>query len=135
VEILTVRDLGFRLYRRTVEIRDGRLALRTYFSAETADTVFRRCQAAGLGVGETQATIEAASLAVAIRAKAKGRSPARGIPIPGPPGGSDVTSEVAALEQVAYCYRNSAVVREMVARMEQDETAVTANVTRLPDRS
>ncbi len=134
-EIMTVRDLSFRLYRRTVEIRDGRLALRSYFSAEIADTVFRRCQAAGLGVGETQATIEAASLAVAIRAKAKGRSPAGAIPISAPPGGSDVTSEVAALEQVAYCYRNSAVVRETLARMEQDETAVTANVTRLPDRS
>ncbi len=45
MDALTVRDLGFRLYRRVVEIRDGRLALRPYLDPTVAEDARARCRA------------------------------------------------------------------------------------------
>lgn len=131
IEMLTLRDLGFRLYRRTVEIRDGRLALRPHFDSRVVAAVYQRCHEAGLGDEETEATIEAASLAVAMRAKATGRTPEAAGPAPAPPGGKDVVTEVAALEHVARCYARSPIVREMLSRLERDEAETTTSGVRM----
>lgn len=48
---LAVRQVGFRLYRRVIEIRDGLLALRRYFDPRVADAARERGRATGLAGG------------------------------------------------------------------------------------
>lgn len=62
-------DIGFRLYRRVIEILDGQRALRPYLSPPEAD-----------GSGRIGPTAEARWLHEALRAKADGRPPEVGLP-------------------------------------------------------
>jgi hypothetical protein len=97
--------------RRVVEIRDGRLALRAYVPSETVETVRLACQAAALSAIDTQATVEAATLAVALREHARGEVPRSSDPMPGVPGVVDFNQEVDFLSRVARAYASSPVVR------------------------
>ncbi|MGD9891550.1 MAG: MAB_1171c family putative transporter [Dehalococcoidia bacterium] len=114
-DALTVRDLGFRLYRRVVEIRDGHLAVRPYLDPATAVSAQRLCQNAGLSGEEASTAIEAASLAAALRARAEGQLPLSNPVAPTTLGGADVRSEVAVLERVAHSYKRSPIVRAVLA--------------------
>lgn len=113
-DALTVRDLGFRLYRRVVEIRDGHLALRPYLDPRVAASAQRLCQDAGLSGEEAHTTIEAAGLAAALRARAERQPPLSKLVAPATQGGADVRSEVAVLERVARCYERSPIVRAVL---------------------
>ena len=114
-DALTVRDLGFRLYRRVVEIRDGHLALRPYLDPMVLASARRLCRDAGLSGEEAQTTIEAAGLAAALKARAERRPPLAKPVAPATLGGADVRSEVAVLERVARSYERSPIVRAMLA--------------------
>jgi hypothetical protein len=122
-DALTVRDLGFRLYRRVIEIRDGGLALRPYLDPGLADRVRATCRAAGLPEQDARAVVEAACLAAALDARGRGEVVRSTQPIPGTEGGADVASEVALLERVAICYRRSPIVRAVRARQQRRPAA------------
>ena len=95
-----LRDLDFRLVRRVMEIRDGRLALRPYLDQATAEETALTLRRTGLADLDLAAAVEAASIVAAIRAKREGR-PATD---PGPAevtGGEDLSSEAAWLGRVA----------------------------------
>jgi hypothetical protein len=95
-----VGDLDYRLVRRVVEIRDGRLALRPYLDIAAAEQAGDAARRAGLAGPELQAAVEAAAIAAAVRAKRSGQAPAD----PGPDdvtGGADLISEAAWLGRVA----------------------------------
>ena len=128
VDALAVRDLRFRLYRRVVEIRDGCLALRPYLDPRAAHYARELCQAAGLSEEETQAIVEAASVAAALRAKAQGRSAPQPIGTVSTLGGTDLESEVIALERVARYFGHSPLVRAVLARLD-DEARVGVDRT------
>lgn len=110
-------DVDFRLYRRVIEIQDGRLALRPYLAGGVAATARQLANAAGLVGDQLQAAVEAASLAAALRAKASEQDEmgattlgeAGGEPA-GHPGGADLSSEIAWLVQVARAFDRSPVV-------------------------
>jgi hypothetical protein len=108
---LVVRDLDLRLYRRVIEIHDGRLALRPWLDRDTAATAERRGRAAGLAGDDLRAAVEAGTLASALRARRAGRPPATSerTGIEGH-GRSDLPSEVAWLVRVAGAFRGSRVV-------------------------
>jgi uncharacterized protein DUF6545 len=97
--------------RRVVEIRDARLALRAYLPAGTVAGVRCACEAAGLVALETQATLEAASLAAALRQHRQGQAAEAADPLPETPGGTDLDQEVAYLMRVAEAYTRSPIVR------------------------
>jgi hypothetical protein len=106
-----VWDVNFRLYRRIIEIRDGRLALRPYFDAGVAEDAHRRAADAGLDQVAQEAVIEAATLAAAIEAKATGRRPVEQPPsADGAAGGGDLATELSWLTQVAKAFVSSAIV-------------------------
>jgi hypothetical protein len=133
-DALTVRDLGFRLYRRVVEIRDGCLALRPYLAPGVAEHAGELCRQAGLVGDRAAAEIEAAGLAAALAAKTSGR---RAVPTPGSQqsavvGGSDLESEVASLKRVARCYQRSPIVRAALAWQQQAHTALNAPAAEAP---
>lgn len=108
-------DAALRLYRRTVEVRDGALLLQPYRSA--ADTVEhrRRAGAAGLHGARADAAVEAADLAVALErhrgaARPRGAAapdpPAGRAPAPGPvdPGADDTRAEARRLARVSAAF-------------------------------
>jgi len=97
---LWLNDLDYRLVRRVVEIRDGRLALRPYLSATTARHARRAGEQAGLHGIALQAAVEAATIADAIRAKREHAEPSDPYAL-GAPGGADLASEAAWLGHVA----------------------------------
>jgi hypothetical protein len=121
---LVVRDLDLRLYRRVIEIHDGRLALRPWLDRDAEATAEQRGRAAGLTGDDLRAAVEAGTLAAALRAKDAGRptASATGTGMDGH-GRNDLPSEVARLVQVATAFRRSRVVADVAAR------------TTAPDRS
>jgi hypothetical protein len=116
VDALTVRDLDFRLYRRVIEIRDGRLALRAYLDPRAADAAHDLGREAGLSGEELQVLVEATSLAAALRAKGQ-RRPSAAHRTFEAPGWADVEGEVVWLEKVASCYGDSPLVPAALARL------------------
>lgn len=112
-----IRDVDFRLYRRVIEIRDSRLALRPFLDERVADTARELGRAAGLDGADLAATVEAATLAAALRAKEHDRPAAcpTGAVVAG---GQDLTDEVAWLTAVARAFTGSPVVAGTLARAE-----------------
>jgi hypothetical protein len=121
-DALAVRDVGLRLYRRVVEIRDGRLALRPYFDQRAADYARALCEEACLPAEEATAVVEAATLAAALRARALGRTGNPPASLAPPPCGADLASELRFLERVVGCYQRSPIVRAVLAQVERDIT-------------
>lgn len=106
VDALSPRDLDLRLYRRIIEIRDGRLMLLPYLDPNAATEAQERAAAAGLTGQQLDAEVEAAIFAAALQAKALGSVP----PVPAPPpastpGGTDIDSDVSFLCAVASAFR------------------------------
>jgi hypothetical protein len=107
------RDLDYRLVRRVVEIRDGRLALRPHLSAVAAHAARRAGERAGLAGSRLQATIEAAVIAEAIHAKPRNVEPAGRYTFE-VRGGDDLASETVWLVQVARAFTRSPIVAAAV---------------------
>jgi hypothetical protein len=97
------RDLGLRLYRRVIEIRDGRLALTTYLDSEVAVRARDAAATAGLTGQRAEAYVEAVTLAEALRAKRDGRTSAT--PSTEIRGGDDLTEDTEFLTEVANAFR------------------------------
>ena len=122
-DTFVVRDLDFRLYRRVIEIRDGRLALRPYLDREVAAAAHRLGEAAGLAGEELQAVMEASALAAALRAKAQNRPVV--VDHRDPTGGADLPSEIAWLVRVARAFAGSPVVTAALAETERTASPAT----------
>ncbi len=120
---LAMRQVGFHLYRRVIEIRDGALALRGHFGPRVADAARERGRAAGLGDEDLQALVEAESVAAALRAKEQGLPPVEAAPPTDVVGGCHLPSEVSYLQKVARYYaeeaRRQCLVPERSARRGQ----------------
>ncbi|MFC4116603.1 MAB_1171c family putative transporter [Nonomuraea zeae] len=103
LDLLTVRDLNLRLYRRVIEIRDGRLALAPYLDPDVAAAARAGAARTGLHGQALDAAAEAAALHAALRAKARGV-----LAVPDPvaqtPGGGDLDSDTAFLREVARAF-------------------------------
>jgi hypothetical protein len=122
-DTLAVRDLGLRLYRRVIEIRDGQLALRPFADPRVTGMADRVGRRTGLEGEELRAAIEAAILATALRAKERGRRPEAAVGALGTPGGADLEREVAWLERVARWFGNSALVCAVQAELDGELAA------------
>jgi hypothetical protein len=96
---LRVRDLDFRLYRRIIEIRDGRLALRPFLDADVARHAREDALRSGLTDGDMEAAVEARVLAAGIESAREKRQPAN-VPAASQDGGKDFMSEVEWLLRV-----------------------------------
>jgi hypothetical protein len=90
---LRVRDLDFRLYRRIIEIRDGRLALRPFLDADVARRSREHALRRGLTGNDVEAAVEAGVLAAGIENARKKRQPAT-VLAASQDGGKDFMSEV-----------------------------------------
>lgn len=113
-DVLDVRDLTFRLYRRVIEIRDGSFALRPYTDALVVEEASARCRQVGLPPDQVGAVTAAVSLAAALQAKRQGRLALRPYAATISPGGNDLGTEAAALERVAWALNHSPIVRTVI---------------------
>ncbi len=132
IDAVDVRGLGFRLYRRVVEIRDARLALRPYFDPRVESCVAALSQEANLSGRSGEAVLEAVRLAAALRAKALGRKASDPTATSGTVGGADLDSEAEFLSQVAGHYSHSRIVREAVSDLEGDDVDSATTAERIP---
>jgi len=112
---LRIRDLDMRLYRRVIEIRDGRLALRDALPQSVAESSQARAQVIGLGRRESEAFVEAKVLEAALEAIAAGdpvaAQPWKGI-------GSAAESTAVEVEWLRTVAANFAAPHLMRARDE-----------------
>lgn len=120
LDALTIRRLGFHLYRRVIEIWDGRLALQPYADEAVASNARALCERAGLPDDQADAVIEATSLAAALRAKASGRLPARATSpvLPAARQSADFEGDAVFLGEVAHHFVRSPIVRTVLRHVE-----------------
>jgi hypothetical protein len=95
-----LRDIQLRLYRRVIEIRDGRLALAEFLDPATARSTRAAAEAAGLPEAEADGISEAALLLDAVKRKAQG-CPTDRPPPPSPDTSDTLADEVEWLLRVA----------------------------------
>jgi Family of unknown function (DUF6545) len=110
-DVLAVRGVRLRLVRRVIEIRDCRLVLRETLPATALDFAREQCEAAALAPAEEQATLEAACLAAALRARELKLMPEAAGHMPPLPNAADLEAEVSLLIDVAAAYQRSPIVR------------------------
>jgi hypothetical protein len=113
-------DPAFWLYRRVIEIGDGRMMLRPYMRPEVSAAAATAAAGFGLRGDELRATVEAAEIVAALRAlRAAGCYKSRGYR-PAPPQHADAEvpdlhAEAAWLVKVARAYATSPIVYQLVA--------------------
>lgn len=121
-EMMQTRDVGFRLYRRAIEIWDGYVALRPYLDLRVAEEAARRSWEAGLNAEEAELTKRAACLKVAVGAKRQSRMPRISdsndsiLEIEG------FDLELGYLERLASYYEGSAIAREVASKYGHTES-------------
>lgn len=104
------RDVPFHLARRLVQIRDGLLVLAPYRDPDVAVDVRAAIEDTSRTRGETDATVEAAQIAAALRTYVTGAPPAPGPPDPPSQQFDDLDAETAWLQQVSRAFSHSPVV-------------------------
>lgn len=125
LDALAWRVLRLRLYRRVIEIWDGRLTLLPYIDAHVVVTAQQVSRAAGVSPEDEPFVVEACSLAAGMRAKASGLPAAEPamLPLDQHPGTGkeDLDHDADILRRVAEHYRSSPVVRAVLAHLEEME--------------
>jgi hypothetical protein len=101
---LDPRDLDLRLYRRVVEIRDGRLALQEYLDPDAVDRIREQAVNEGKTGQHLDAAVEAAILNAGLRARSTGVPPPNGPSHAAIHGGPDLDSDTAFLAEVAEAF-------------------------------
>jgi hypothetical protein len=116
-------DLALRLYRRVIEIDDGRLLLRPYMSEAVTAAATVTATQRGLRGDELRAAVEAAEITAALRAYRGGSSAPAPLAEHATPDRVDVLREAAWLAKVARAYATSPVVRNLATRLQKQEEA------------
>lgn len=102
-DVLVLRNLRLRVYRRVIEIRDGLLALQPYRDPAVTETAHVEATTSGLTGRAHDAAVEAATVTAALRAHATGTVPARSVPVAR--GGTDLAEDTAFLLAVSRAFR------------------------------
>ncbi|HEX3782342.1 MAG TPA: MAB_1171c family putative transporter [Pseudonocardiaceae bacterium] len=110
-DLLAVRGLRLRLYRRTIEIRDAQWILRDHVSARARADLRQAVTALGLADDLVPTVTEACLLEIGRRAKLAGRPPNGALAETAFATGVDLDSEVRDLLRIARRSRSPMVAR------------------------
>ena len=99
-------EVGARLHEQVIEIRDAALGLRPWHDPEVASAAAGAARAAGLNGDDFAASVEAAVLAAALRAKVGGQPARQAVDVTWQPHvpGPDLRSEAAWLAKVSRAF-------------------------------
>ncbi|MGW0708948.1 MAB_1171c family putative transporter [Streptomyces sp. NPDC002643] len=122
-EILHLREVHDRLYRRTIEVRDAILALSDHAPSSLRDEARAHVAASGLIGAQADIAAEACWITGAKQAR-QASEPSSGAPLPPASGGRDLPSEIDALKQLARAY-DSDLIRNFAAKLDHDRTQET----------
>jgi hypothetical protein len=104
----------FALYRRVIEIRDGHLALRAHFDPDLPARAEAEARRAGVREPDVAPTVEAVTLAAAIKAGREGRRfEPRHLPEAEVDADADVAAEAAWLVRVSQAWQRTAVMDQI----------------------
>ncbi|MEU7524152.1 MAB_1171c family putative transporter [Saccharothrix sp. NPDC042600] len=104
-DVVVLRNLRLRVYRRVIEIRDGLLALQPYRDPAVTEAAHAEATRSGLTGRARDAAVEAATVTAALRAHATKSVPARSGPVSR--GGTDLADDTAFLVAVSRAFRNA----------------------------
>lgn len=119
-EILHLRHVHDRLYRRTIEIRDAVLALSDHAPSSLRDQARAHVAASGLIGAQADIAAEACWISGAKQAR-QASEPSSGEALPPASGGRDLPSEIHALKQLARAY-DSDLTRAFAAKLDHART-------------
>ena len=122
-ELLSLRRVHDRLYRRTIEIRDAVLTLSDHAPGSLRDQARAHVAASGLIGAQADIAAEACWIIGAQEARQR-KEPSSGEPLPPASGGRDLPSEIQALKQLARAY-DSDLTREFAAKLDHAQTLET----------
>ncbi|MFJ5952581.1 MAB_1171c family putative transporter [Streptomyces noursei] len=118
----TAQNLKLLLNRQIIEIRDGQLALRRHYDLKVANAARSLAEAQGIQGDDLEAVIEASQIAVALKARTDGHTPAEQQPaLTHDPADGDRGEEGAWLTRVADAYLSSPVVHAVLATTRTDK--------------
>jgi hypothetical protein len=126
-------DLALRLYRRVIEIDDGRLLLRPYLSEAATAAATVTAAKLGLRGDELRAAVEAAEITAALRAFRSGSAAPAPLPEHAAPDRVDVLREAAWLAKVARASASSPISRDLDIWRQEQEAASPSRQNPLTD--
>jgi hypothetical protein len=122
-ELLSLRRVHDRLYRRTIEIRDAVLTLSDHAPGSLRDQARAHVAASGLIGAQADIAAEACWIIGAQQARQR-NEPSSGEPLPPASGGRDLPSEIEALKQLTRAY-DSDLTRAFAAKLDHARTLET----------
>ncbi|MEV0636372.1 MAB_1171c family putative transporter [Streptomyces sp. NPDC050619] len=122
-DILHLRHVHDRLYRRTIEIRDAVLALSDHAPNSLRDQARAHVAASGLIGAQADIAAEACWITGAKQAR-QASEPSSGAPLPPASGGRDLPSEIHALKQLARAH-DSDLIRTFAAKLDHARLETT----------
>ncbi|MFD7164282.1 MAB_1171c family putative transporter [Streptomyces violascens] len=107
-------DIGARLYRRLMDIRDAQWALRQWMEPQVTTETERRCDAVGLTGTDRAAVIEAAQLKFAIHRKRQGVEPSGRVATPLAACPEELAAELDFQRKLARAFGSSPIVQAVL---------------------
>jgi hypothetical protein len=121
-ELLDLRDMHFRLYRRVVEMRDAIVLVKRTSDPRSAELALAIGREQGLPADELDVLVSAAQAASAVQRPGRHREERRAEVEQVGPGPADFYAEVRWLERLARCHARSALLRRVLRRLESEES-------------
>jgi hypothetical protein len=120
-DMILVRDLNYRLYRRVIEILDGQRSLRPHLAPATAESINGYSDRAGVTNDQTR---EAVKLHAALNAKAYGGLPLTD-PVSAPARSPDesLDDEIKRMVALAKAFRHSTTLAAAAISDAQQEAS------------
>lgn len=120
-DLILVRDLNYRLYRRVIEIMDGQRSLRPYLSPAIAESINGYSDRAGVANDQTR---EAVTLHAALNAKAYGGlTPTDPVSTPARSPDESLDDEIKRMVALARAFRQSTTLAAAAISDAQQEAS------------
>jgi len=129
VELVDLRDIHFRLYRRVVEMRDAIVLLKRIADPRAAEVAIALGRDEGLTADDLEVLISAAQVVSALhRRPGSPREATRGEAENLSPELADFDAEVRWLELLAHCYDHSKLLRRVMRFLDGTEITLVATL-------
>jgi hypothetical protein len=124
-DVLIVRNLGLRLYRRVMEIHDGVVALQRYTGTHFRERARALCRSIGISQEDIPICTEAILWAAAVEAKRRAQRAATPVDTMMTRNDTDLEGDVQHLQRIARVYRRLAPLGAMLLDESDDRRVLS----------